>query len=140
MILDNKQVYNAAIVLNNIGVDLLERRCYKQALATLVDATNIMQAVLRRLLSSETNDKLDVEAIIQRANRCRANPTAIESNSYYRIVNIADDYSGILMEEDNGRPRNAIGHSFAQHGPCPPLSCSGDPSEWYHFEACHSAL
>jgi hypothetical protein len=102
MILDNKQVYNAAIVLNNIGVDLLERRCYKQALATLVDATNIMQAVLRRLLSSETNDKLDVEAIIQRANRCRANPTAIESNSYYRIVNLADDYSGILMEEDNG--------------------------------------
>jgi hypothetical protein len=101
MILDNKQVNNAAIVLNNIGVDLLERRCYNQALSTLVDATCVMQAVLRRLSSSESNSSLDVEAMIQRANRCRANPAPMESKPYYRIVNFADDYSGILVGEDN---------------------------------------
>jgi hypothetical protein len=110
MILSNsRQDYNAAIVLNNIGVDLLERRCYLQALATLLDATNIMQAVLRRLSSSESNVNLAVEAMLHHANRRIARPTPMESNSYYRIVNLADNYCAILLgEEDNGSLKESI--------------------------------
>jgi hypothetical protein len=105
MILDNKQDYNAAIVLNNIGVDLLERRCYEQAAMTLRDAISVTKAVLRRLLSasaaSESNDSLAVEAMVQRANKQRARPNSMERKSYYRIVNLADNYSDILVEEQN---------------------------------------
>jgi hypothetical protein len=112
MILDNKQDYNAAIALNNIGVDLLERRCYKQAAITLLDAISVMKAVMRRLSASavsESNDRLAVEAMIQRANRVKARPTPMESKSYYRIVNLADNYSDILVEEQHdGSSRETI--------------------------------
>jgi hypothetical protein len=46
--------FKAAFYLNNAGVSLLERRCYRQALKTLSDALSIMKAASSRLDVSST--------------------------------------------------------------------------------------
>jgi hypothetical protein len=46
--------FKAAVHLNNTGVSLLQRRCYRQAMKTLSDALSIMKAVSSRLDASST--------------------------------------------------------------------------------------
>lgn len=41
------QDYRAAIALNNMGVSLLERACYRQAMETLQDGIHVMKEVFR---------------------------------------------------------------------------------------------
>ena len=41
--------FKAAVHLNNTGVSLLKRRCYRQAMATLSDAIAILKAVSARI-------------------------------------------------------------------------------------------
>jgi len=52
---DNNQSYRRAIVLNNIGVSLLERRCFQAASETLKDATAFIKSTLNAN-STKTRD------------------------------------------------------------------------------------
>jgi len=48
--------YRSAIALNNIGVSLLERRCFQAASETLKDATALIKSTLRDGQTSRGND------------------------------------------------------------------------------------
>ena len=98
----DEQIYRGAIALNNIGVDLLERkRAYQQALATLIDATNAMKIALRNIRLSETGGRLpqtvDISAMLERASKRCSRPTPMERQSSFRMLNLADNHNHILQ-------------------------------------------
>jgi hypothetical protein len=108
MILDSN--YKGPIALNNIGVDLLERRHYQQAQITLKDAALAMKIIVRKPSSkSSVGGKAEdssmhgkaLEAMLQRANQRKAQATTqVEEvhTDHYRMVNLADNYTYILNE------------------------------------------
>jgi hypothetical protein len=53
-----------AIVLNNMGITLLEKNCYEQAIATLQDSLSIMQSITHRVTSREVNDTVGCDDYI----------------------------------------------------------------------------
>jgi hypothetical protein len=103
--------YKGPIALNNIGVDLLERRCYKQAQITLNDAALAMKISFRKPSSeSSVEEKAEessmhgkaLEAMLQRANQRKAQATTqVEEvqTDHYRMINLTDNYKYILNEE-----------------------------------------
>jgi hypothetical protein len=76
--------HRAAISLNNTGVTLLQRGCYRQGIATLRDAVIAMSSASRRILDQQegcTNDGGDssretpcMNVMIQQAAKCLAKP------------------------------------------------------------------
>jgi len=73
------QEYRGAIALNNVGVTLLERGCYKQAMDTLQDAIHVMKEVFRPnapapLFQQQQQQKVDVNSPLQNAHRRLADP------------------------------------------------------------------
>lgn len=99
---EREHSYRSALVLNNIGVDLLERRAYQQALVTLMDATSAMKFTLRRSSrgvddsSGEaqhgSENVLDVNVMLTRAYRRQSRPMPMERQASLRIMNLSDDH------------------------------------------------
>lgn len=57
----NSRQYRSALALNNMGVRLLERHCYKQAVETLRESTLLIKAVLKRAApDSELNNTVQM--------------------------------------------------------------------------------
>lgn len=57
----NSRQYRSALALNNMGVRLLERHCYKQAVETLRESTLLIKAVLKRTaLDNEVNNTVQM--------------------------------------------------------------------------------
>jgi hypothetical protein len=50
-----------AIVLNNIGVSLLEKHCYDQAVATLKDSLSIVRSITHGIGLGENNDNIYID-------------------------------------------------------------------------------
>jgi hypothetical protein len=65
------QSYRSVIALNNIGVSLLERRCYQQAAETLKDALSLIKAV------STTQNRHSLQETVHTARQRLANPQAV---------------------------------------------------------------
>jgi hypothetical protein len=93
MSLLSNQVYRGAVALNNIGVDLLERKCYGQALVTIVDATVAMKTALRNPgnASLTPNDTIHVAEMVERANKRRSRPSPMERQTSLDMLNQADN-------------------------------------------------
>jgi hypothetical protein len=95
-LLKNNQVYRGAVALNNIGVDLLERKYYEQALVTLADATSAMKTALRSLHGTPPpppppQDNINVMEMVERANKRRSRPSRLERQRFNGMLN--DDTS-----------------------------------------------
>jgi hypothetical protein len=112
--------YKGPIALNNIGVDLLERRCYQQAQITLKDAALAMKLIFRKPSSeSSVGGKAEdssmlaeaLEAMLQRANQRKAQATTqveeVHTDDHYRMVNLADNYKYILNEGCEDKQSNS---------------------------------
>jgi hypothetical protein len=119
--MDPNSNYKEPIALNNIGVDLLERRCYEQARITLKDAALAMKISFRKPSSesslgvkvedSSSMHENALEAMLKRANQRTAQATTqVEEvhSDHYRMVNLADNYKYILNEECDEK-QNHIG-------------------------------
>lgn len=95
--------FRAAFALNNIGVTLLERHCYKQAIRTLRDAVLVMKMACRGEASGSLQPfdavagknlgSIDVSLMMRRANLSLSNPRRVEgpSNGLYPVVGISDE-------------------------------------------------
>lgn len=94
--------YRGAIALNNIGVDLLERKAYQQGLVTLTDATKVIKQALSMASPGDPTAyrKLDIDGMIERANRRRSRPSPMERQASYRMLNLADNHSHLLEQDD----------------------------------------
>jgi hypothetical protein len=92
MSLLNNQIYRGAVALNNIGVDLLERKYYEQALVTLVDATCAMKTALRNLhgIPLPPQDVIHVMEMVERANKRRSRPSRLERQRFNGMLNEVD--------------------------------------------------
>jgi len=69
--------YKGAIALNNIGIVLLERSAYRQALDTLKDAVFVMKVIFR----PDNNVAPNIQAKLQRASERVASPEVEECSS-----------------------------------------------------------
>ena len=104
----NEQVFRGAIALNNIGVDLLEGRCYEQANMTLMDATNAMRSVFHATASAvsacttrhhpaddvniKSNSVAVVASMLERANKRRSRPAPVQRRSSFRIQKLHESH------------------------------------------------
>ena len=96
--------YRAVVALNNKGVTLLKRRCYRDATATFKDAIDVMGTILpdaprrRRISAAERNECL------KKASQCacrssrtgKTEHTTTRKNlpsNYYRTVLLRDNCS-----------------------------------------------
>jgi hypothetical protein len=102
MSLLSNHVYRGAIALNNIGVDLLERRCYEQALVTLLDATAAMKTALKDMRNTSVipTDNMYVTEMVERANKRRSRPSYMERQPPYDMLDHADNYRHHLLQQD----------------------------------------
>jgi hypothetical protein len=70
--------YRSAVALNNIGVSLLEKRCYQQAMATLKDAVTVLKIGFKSRSDttelSEEDTSFDVKGMLSRATKRLARP------------------------------------------------------------------
>lgn len=74
-----------AIALNNMGVELLHRHLFSEALATLHDATRVMKQVLTdEPISDEWN-------MLRRAQLRLCQPSVFSANNYPVFVDLTDD-------------------------------------------------
>lgn len=102
----DEQDYRGAIVLNNVGVDLLERRCYQQAVVTLMDATNAMKVALRRSSGASSRRdyaplaSLDIGGMVERATKRRSRPSPMERQASFRMLNLADNHNYLFQHEE----------------------------------------
>jgi len=78
------QDYRGAIALNNIGVQLLERGCYRQGLDTLQDSIHVMKERFRPAVdkSSMAQPAAEAQNFLQRAARRLAEPQPMASASF----------------------------------------------------------
>jgi len=81
--------HRVAVALNNIGVDLLERRCYEQALVTLMDGTTAMKSALRK----RDGEAIDIPGMLERASKRRSKPVPMERKASFRMLNLSDHHS-----------------------------------------------
>lgn len=93
--------HRQAIALNNIGVDLLEKTAYEQALTTLMDATNTMKVALRNSHHMEAGSTPSNQ--VRRAILRRSRPAPMERQPSYRMLNLTDNYDLILHDQDGSR-------------------------------------
>lgn len=77
----------AAVNLNNQGVDLIRRRCYRQGLSCLVDALTIVH--------SSDNPLVCLDTLLQKAARQMANPEPL------MIDSTKDHCDVVVISEDN---------------------------------------
>jgi hypothetical protein len=107
--------FKAAVHLNNTGVSLLQRRCYRQAMNTLSDALSIMKAVSSRLEASSTEAptlqgeefSTDIQGKLRDATQRLASPrpSTVEMCKNISVQVLSDDSSPTavepsLLEED----------------------------------------
>lgn len=78
----------AALSLNNTGVTLLERRCYRQALITLKEATRILQDPPRATAKPE-EEANELQDLLQKATQRLTNP---------QIMNVNDRHSRLEIQ------------------------------------------
>jgi hypothetical protein len=98
--------YRAAIALNNIGVTLLERRCFKQALATLQDAVVLMKIAF---LPPTAAFSKDVVAKLQKAHERVACPRPCSQTApIMRFQVISDDGDTSVLFENTTTEKNSL--------------------------------
>lgn len=93
--------YRASIALNNMGISLLERRAYLQAIATFKDAVVAMRSFLRRregihrqqLSGQET---ISIQSILHEACKRLAQPRPMCPYTMLDLVVVDDDQDGCL--------------------------------------------
>ena len=88
-----------SIALNNVGVSLLKRGCYLQALETMQDAIFVMRFVCRPNSSNANNGDPCVEAKIKQARYCMNHPIQTLSTPL-DARNLAQKYSRVLYKEE----------------------------------------
>jgi hypothetical protein len=103
MSLLSNHVYRGAIALNNIGVDLLERRCYEQALVTLLDATAAMKTALKDMRNTSVipTDNMYVTEMVERANKRRSRPLSMERQPPKGMLHHADNYKYRHLQDEH---------------------------------------
>jgi hypothetical protein len=85
------QEHRAAIVLNNMGVSLLERRAYTQGMETLKDAIFLMKRVFRPTASSSSFDTNKISSSyadvkLRRAIKRMASPKPVPSSVNVDVI------------------------------------------------------
>jgi hypothetical protein len=105
--------HRAAISLNNTGVALLERRCYRQGLRTLSNAVAVMNAAFRRIEEQKGGDEVSpadephygINTMLHQATQRLAYPEILVENrtlSHYDLK-VLSDYQNpsVLQEQPN---------------------------------------
>jgi len=82
--------YRGAVALNNVGVTLIERRCYRQAIETLKDAIFVMRGVFNTATEKNSASGFastsGTEARLQRATERLVNPHPVSSSSLINVI------------------------------------------------------
>lgn len=94
----NSQVYRNAVALNNIGVDLVQRRCFEEALLTMMDATAAMKEALKVYNCEQAvcpTNLRQVQSMVDRANKQRSRAVPMEKRDMHRTLNCADSYNAV---------------------------------------------
>lgn len=96
--------YRAAVHLNNTGVLLLDKRCYRLAMATFYDSITVMNETLlqgdhKARFFDPTRTRQDIEQKLHRAAQCQPNPNPSSSSmaTDLAINIISDDESALAV-------------------------------------------
>lgn len=96
--------YRAAIHLNNTGVSLLEKRCYRQAMTTFCDAITVMKETVlqgerKACVFDPTPMRENIEQKLHRAAQCLSNPNPSSASMAIDLtINvISDDESALAV-------------------------------------------
>jgi hypothetical protein len=102
-LLSSDHVYRCAVALNNIGVDLLERKFYEEALVTLADATTAMRTLQRTLSKYESMDDHNIHAtkMMERANKRTSRPLTFERNQSHSLPQDENTVNPIRIDDAN---------------------------------------
>lgn len=125
--LPSESSLRGAIALNNIAVNLLEQRCYRQAQLVLKDAVSILRHCIATTIDSAEDSarfpscdkkeslstvELDINGKLHRAHRCLSQPevyTASSSTSQLPMCILSDDEAGCSVVHCSS-PVVAISH------------------------------
>ena len=89
--MDQAAMYTAAVALNNMGVSLLERKCYRQALETLHDAVRLTRT--QQPMTVSTLPKQHIADAYRR--QCKPEPSKPEKPLPLRMEVVSDDSDSI---------------------------------------------
>lgn len=84
--------YQTALMLNNIGVRLLDQHCYDQAVATLKDAAASLKGLVVARLSGEIPTRPCGEDCLLAARKRLAQPQPVRSPSYLLNTGSCNDH------------------------------------------------
>ena len=88
--MDQETMYTAAVALNNMGVSLLERKCYRQSLETLHDAVQLTRTQRPRPVSMLPKQHIIADAY---QRQCKPEPSKPERPLHMEVV--SDDSDSI---------------------------------------------
>jgi hypothetical protein len=101
--MDHSTTYNAAVALNNMGIALLERGCYRQALATLHDAVRLTCQE-----STSTSSACTMTTNLNKASRRQCGPEPSKITSPLHLEVVSDDSASVTCIHATHRPDSAI--------------------------------